>query len=52
MLAALAAICFLLALLNVAIGDVDLMLLGLFVLALHFAITDLAPRVGPWVSHR
>lgn len=46
MLAILAALCFLLALLKVTIGTVDLTVLGLFFLALHLAFGSYLPY--PW----
>jgi hypothetical protein len=46
MLALIAALVFLLRLLGVTLGTVDLVVLGLFILALHFAIGGYAPI--PW----
>jgi hypothetical protein len=46
MLALIAALVFLLRLLGVTLGTVDLVTLGLFILALHFAIGGYAPI--PW----
>lgn len=45
MLALIAALCFLLALLNVTLGTVNLVTLGLFFVALHLAI-------GPVIATR
>jgi hypothetical protein len=46
MLAIAAALAFLLRLLSVTLGTVDLVVLGLFLLALHFAVGGYIPI--PW----
>jgi len=48
MLALAAALVFLLRLLNVTIGTVDLVVLGLFLLALHLAFGGYVAARIPW----
>lgn len=48
MFAVLSALVFLLALLKVQLGDVNLVTLGLFLLALHFVV----PVSVPWPGRR
>lgn len=48
MLAMIGALCFLLALLGVKIGTVDLVTLGLFFVALHLAL-GLPWSIGTWI---
>lgn len=52
MFALLAAIIWLLAAFHVALGSVDMMFLGLALLALHFALSIAMPVPATWRSHQ